>query len=178
MSVALKNLPHYTYDDYCQWEGRWELIDGIPYSMSPLPGFHHQDLNLKICTQLTELLTNCGECKVYMPIDWKVSEDTVVQPDVSVICGIPKNDQYLDFAPSIVFEILSPSTSQKDKTVKFEIYRREGVKYYIIVDRDKNIADVFELKNKKYNKIVQAKNQTIPFKIKKCLVNFNFEKIW
>ncbi len=31
MNPAIKILPHYTYEDYCHWEGRWELIDGIPY---------------------------------------------------------------------------------------------------------------------------------------------------
>jgi len=37
MNVAHKYLPNYTYEDYCQWEGQWELIEGIPYAMSPLP---------------------------------------------------------------------------------------------------------------------------------------------
>jgi hypothetical protein len=36
MSDAVKILPHYTYHDYENWEGRWELIDGIPYAMQPL----------------------------------------------------------------------------------------------------------------------------------------------
>jgi hypothetical protein len=35
MSSAVKILPYYTYEDYVQWEGKWELIDGIPYAMSP-----------------------------------------------------------------------------------------------------------------------------------------------
>ncbi|HSV11108.1 MAG TPA: hypothetical protein VLI68_10085 [Hanamia sp.] len=34
---AVKLLPHYTYEDYCHWEGRWEVIDGIPYAMIPAP---------------------------------------------------------------------------------------------------------------------------------------------
>jgi len=34
MSNAVKLLPHYTYSDYENWEGQWELIDGIPYAMS------------------------------------------------------------------------------------------------------------------------------------------------
>jgi hypothetical protein len=39
MSSAVKILPHYTYVEYEQWEGQWELIEGIPYAMSPLPSF-------------------------------------------------------------------------------------------------------------------------------------------
>jgi hypothetical protein len=30
MSGLAKILPHYTYEEYCQWKGRWELIEGIP----------------------------------------------------------------------------------------------------------------------------------------------------
>jgi hypothetical protein len=37
MSSSVKILPHYTYEDYCKWEGRWELINGIPHTMSPAP---------------------------------------------------------------------------------------------------------------------------------------------
>ncbi|HJY21679.1 MAG TPA: hypothetical protein VJ279_02270 [Hanamia sp.] len=35
---AVKIQPYYTYKDYCAWEGRWELIDGIPFAMSPGSG--------------------------------------------------------------------------------------------------------------------------------------------
>jgi hypothetical protein len=42
MGNAGKILPHYTYDDYVHWEGKWELIDGIPYAMSPAPVPKHQ----------------------------------------------------------------------------------------------------------------------------------------
>ncbi len=48
MSIAARYRPHYTYDDYCQWEGRWELIEGMPYAMSPLPVPDHQDVCLKL----------------------------------------------------------------------------------------------------------------------------------
>lgn len=39
---AVKLLPHYSYDDYCNWEGRWELIEGLPFAMSPTPSPRHQ----------------------------------------------------------------------------------------------------------------------------------------
>ena len=35
MNVAHKYLPNYNYEDYCQWERQWELIERIPYAMSP-----------------------------------------------------------------------------------------------------------------------------------------------
>lgn len=36
-TLKIEDLPHYTYDDYVTWEGRWELIQGIPYAMTPAP---------------------------------------------------------------------------------------------------------------------------------------------
>src|ERR1700724_3853005 len=90
MSALVSILPHYTYDDYRLWEGRWEIIDGIPYAMSPAPSLRHQLVTGNIIGELRNALksTECNEaCKVYNFIDLKISEDTVVQPDVSVVCG-------------------------------------------------------------------------------------------
>ena len=50
---AIKLLPYYTYEDYCDWEGRWELIEGIPFAMSPAPTPRHQMLIAKIISQLS-----------------------------------------------------------------------------------------------------------------------------
>jgi len=51
-TLKIEDLPHYTYDDYVQWEGRWEIINGIPYAMVPAPGRKHQRLSVKIAAQL------------------------------------------------------------------------------------------------------------------------------
>ena len=75
MSSAIKILPHYTYEDYCNWEGRWELIDGIPYAMSPaLPKLHpHQLIGGNIIYEFKMLSkkSRCKDCKVYEFIDIK-----------------------------------------------------------------------------------------------------------
>src|SRR5690606_8258397 len=42
MALEARDLPHYTFEDYERWEGRWELIYGIPYAMSPQPNLKHQ----------------------------------------------------------------------------------------------------------------------------------------
>jgi len=42
MLSAIKILPHYTYEEYCQCEGRRELIEGIPYAMCPATAPRHQ----------------------------------------------------------------------------------------------------------------------------------------
>src|SRR5688500_2198297 len=127
-------IPQYTYADYIQWEGRWELINGIPYAMTPLPSLKHQNISGNIHHQLKNILSGCLDCTPMLPVDWKVKEDMILQPDNSVICYPLPDENYIIKAPVLIFEILSPSTATKDKEIKYEIYQKQGVKYYIIVE--------------------------------------------
>jgi Uma2 family endonuclease len=179
-ALKIEDLPHYTYEDYLLWEDRWELIYGIPYAMAPMPMIKHQRISSKIARVLEELFENCQKCQVLMPVDWKISDDIIVQPDNSVICHIPKNEAYISKAPKIIFEILSKSTAKKDLSVKYELYEQEGVEYYIIVDPDDEIAKIYELQNGKYLKMCDATDEKIDFTIKECeeKITFDFSKIW
>ena len=56
MTIAAKYLPNYTYEDYCQWEGHWELIEGIPYAMSPQPVPIHQKINGRLFARFDSTL--------------------------------------------------------------------------------------------------------------------------
>jgi len=84
----LRAFPHYTYEDYRQWEGRWELIQGVPYAMAPMPRPKHQLLSNRIARLLEEALeeAGCPGCVALLPVDWKIAEDTVVQPDNLGFC--------------------------------------------------------------------------------------------
>ena len=168
----------YTYDDYKQWEGDWELIYGMPYAMAPAPTLEHQTISTKITWQLVESLKECPSCKALLPIDWKISEDTIVQPDNLVICHKPLKNEYLTKAPAIIFEILSKSTANKDLNLKYEIYEKEGVKYYIIVEPKEKIAKVYRLENGRYIKVIDAHSESVVFKLDKCNFSFDFSKIW
>lgn len=177
---ALDYLPQYTYDDYKLWDGEWEVIEGIPYAMSPAPMIKHQNISNKIARYLDESLDNCKKCKALMPIDWKISENTIVQPDNLVICHKPTNEAYISKAPKIIFEILSKSTAIRDENLKYKLYEDEGVKYYIIVNPNDEVAKVYELKNNTYKKLCDATDETINFELDECdnTLNFNFSKIW
>lgn len=179
MGFALKKeyLPHYTYSDYENWEGNWELIDGIPYSMSPTPKFYHQDVNTEILVQLRNNLKHCEKCTAIMPLDWIISDNTVVQPDVMVICKEVK-EKFLTFPPTVIFEILSPSTAQKDKSLKFELYQSQAVKYYVIVDIEAKSVVVFEYKDGKYSKVLETGTDTFTFDLENCSADFSFAEIW
>ncbi|MFK5985131.1 MAG: Uma2 family endonuclease [Pseudomonadota bacterium] len=176
--IQLKDLPHYTYDDYKLWEGKWEIIYGVPYAMSPAPTIKHQSISNKIARILDEQLDNCDFCQALLPVDWKIADDIVVQADNMVICHQPDNDKYLTKAPEIVFEILSKSTAIKDLNTKFELYQSEGVKYYIIVDQFEDTAKVYQLHQGKLIKMADVSHETINFELSSCLFDFEFKNIW
>ncbi len=172
-------LPHYTYEEYCQWKGDWELIAGIPYAMSLSSTVTHQVVNANIMSQFSKALDQCKGCEVIPSVDWKIASDTVVRPDTAVICHTPTNDAYLLKAPALIFEILSPSTQQKDRGLKFELYEREGVGYYVIVDPKEEIAKVYRLDvTGHYIKVADVRDESVTFALKGCDIAFEFKKIW
>jgi Uma2 family endonuclease len=181
MSSAVKILPHYTYEDYCQWEGRWELIEGIPYAMSPAPIPRHQWISVNIKYELKDAIkkSKCKKCKVYDFIDIKVTEDTILQPDAVVVCK-EINKPFLDFPATIVVEILSPSTAMKDRNNKFYIYQTQKIPYYIIIDVDKNEVEIYNLQeNGKYQlEIIAPSNDYIFHLDDNCTIELPLANIW
>jgi Uma2 family endonuclease len=175
-ALKIEDLPHYTYDDYAQWEGQWEIIKGIPYAMVPAPVPKHQRLSLKIAAQLDALLSNCSECTTYQTIDWQLEDDTVVQPDVLVVCGDHIDGKKLTSPPVLVIEILSPSTSRKDRILKYQLYEQAGVKYYCLVSPETDSAEVFHLGDNHYQESDDFKDGKISFLLGKCLIAFDFGK--
>ena len=113
--LKLEDLPEYAYNDYQLWEGKWELIAGIPYSMGPVPVKKHQKLLGHIFSEIASHMDDCPDCEVLIDEDWKVDTKTVLKPDVSVVC----NDDHLSYitkTPDIIFEVLSPSTAKRGVT--------------------------------------------------------------
>jgi Uma2 family endonuclease len=144
----------YSYRDYLSWpEGeRVELIEGVPYAMSPAPRREHQRLVSELNRQLANALHD-APCKVYpAPFDVKLSRDeederpTVVQPDLTVVCDPAKlTEQGVTGAPDLVVEIVSPDSGFHDRGRKFDLYRGAGVREYWIVDPDERVVEVYRL---------------------------------
>jgi len=179
-AIAYDDLPRYTYDDYVGWEGEWELIDGIAYAMSPAPYPKHQKIVARIWKELdTNLVCDKEGCEVYIsPIDWKVNEQTVVQPDVALFCE-ETNKQYFSKRPPLVVEVLSKATALKDVTTKFELYEKEGVVYYIIVEPEREISDIFKLEDGKYVLQTKAtKEESYHFSFDGCTTEVDFSKLF
>ncbi|WP_153558282.1 Uma2 family endonuclease [Roseimaritima sediminicola] len=134
MSSVEKFTPRYTIDQYAQWQGDWELWEGVAIAMTPSPFGVHQG----VVTRLSRVLGNAIEAAAcdaepLVELDWIISNDTVVRPDVLVVCGRPP-ERHLEQTPTLVAEVLSDSTRQNDLHYKRQLYRRQGVGVYLIVD--------------------------------------------
>ena len=176
MSVAA--ILNYTYDDYARWEGEWELIDGIPVSMAPAPLRIHQRLSGAIFMALNHAMqADCSSCEVLYEIDWKVTEETVLRPDIVLSCD-DEHEAYLTKAPKIIVEILSPSTAKKDETVKFDIYEREGVQYYILVYPNDLRAKAYRLKEGQYIKVGDFTHEVLEFEDLTCSMVLDFASVF
>ena len=176
MSVA--QILNYTYEDYKNWEGSWELIDGIPVSMAPAPMKIHQKIASEFFFQLKQALNeDCEGCEVLYETDWKVSDATTVRPDIVLSCH-DEGEAYLTKAPKIVIEILSPSTAQKDETIKFDIYEEEKVQYYILVYPNDVKAKVYTLDKNRYTKVGDFSDEKLIFDELECELELDFEKIF
>ncbi len=154
----------FTYGDYLQWNDseRWEIIDGLPYDMSPAPTSGHQDISFELGRQLGNYLRG-KPCRAYsapfdviLPRTGESAEEseTVVQPDIVVICDQKKiTRRGCTGAPDMVIEILSPSTAVTDMKVKKALYERVGVREYWLVHPDEKWVSIL-LRDEK-GKLVQ-----------------------
>jgi len=167
----------YTAADYRRWEGDWELIDGVAYAMAPSPVVVHQDVSMRISLALGEALKDCPHCRALYEIDVQFSDDTVVRPDVLVICHEPEGD-WITRAPELVFEIISPKTARRDEVTKFQLYRDEGIAWYVIVYPDARKAKVWHLIDGEYRKVGDFHDETQHIALSKCTIDLDFSRLW
>lgn len=170
-------IEYYNYDDYVNWEGDWELIDGVPLAMSPAPMIKHQSLEFRVAKLLDDKIDACLACEVLSEVDYKINDDTVLRPDVVLTCN-ESNDRYLTKAPEIVVEIISKSTAKRDEKYKFEIYEKELVKYYILVYPEELIAKVYKNENAKFIKQGDFNDEKYCFENTMCKVELDFDLVF
>lgn len=149
--------PHYTLADYNQWEGDWELIRGYPYAMSPSPRIKHQLVGRRFIHLVSEQLygkkkEQC-DCELLYETDWVISNDTVVRPDIAIVCGKLDANDVITTTPVLIVEIVSHSTRLADRNIKFQLYQQYGVKYYLMADPDAKTLEVFGLVNNQYAEV-------------------------
>lgn len=146
----------YTYADYLTWadDERWELIDGVPYMMTPAPIMGHQEISMRLGAELFAQLRgkSCFPYAAPTDVTFEESQDTstVVQPDLFVLCGDYKRGKRVVDVPALIVEILSPSTSGKDVIIKRALYERMCVREYWIVDGANEIVEVWRHNGERY----------------------------
>lgn len=165
MALPAKKSP-YTFADCLRWneEERIEIINGEAFMMAT-PSSRHQEICFEIGRQLGNFLVG-KKCRVYpAPFGVRLFEqdgdapetvDTMVEPDLSVVCDRNKIDKWgCKGAPDLVIEILSPSTRRHDRLVKMNLYEQAGVREYWIVDPDTQSVQVFLLDDNGFFRIYE-----------------------
>ncbi|MEJ7595896.1 MAG: Uma2 family endonuclease [Planctomycetaceae bacterium] len=164
---AVRYSPCYTVDDYEQWEGDWELWNGVAVCMSPSPSPLHQYVATSLVAEIREQLRkNKGyNCVVITEADWRIDSSTVVRPDVSVLChGLPKT--FIDYTPALVAEVLSPSTQHKDSTA------------HLIIDADKKAIEFLELDHDQFVERLTSDDQINLSLEGDCQIQLTLERIF
>ena len=163
MSLPELRQPGYTVEDWKTWDGRWELIDGVPFDMTPSPSTEHQELSSNLHAAIWNALDEArrkpgGEdCRVFAaPTDVFLPSGVFI-PDLLVVCDPAKiTPKGIEGAPDLVVEILSPSTAQKDWTVKRWAYEGAGVPEYMIVNPDAQVVVLLHLVDGHYQEALRG----------------------
>lgn len=154
--------PHgyYTYEDYMTWTfpERVELYRGTPHLLSPGPNRRHQTILTYVFGSMFFYFNDSG-CSLFVaPFDVRLpvslrpgKVDTVVQPDLCVVCDKNKLDkQGCNGAPDLVVEILSPGNSPREMREKFTLYESSGVREYWLVQPETESVLIYTLDGDRY----------------------------
>lgn len=120
---------------------RHEYVAGEIYAMVGATRRHH-----RICVNILRWLANAaagGPCRVSMEtvrlevVGRDASTSVAYYPDVMVACGPEPEDPYIEDAPCLVVEVVSPSSEATDRREKLMVYRQvPSVETYLIVHQE------------------------------------------
>ena len=139
-----------TYDDFVLFPDdgkRHELIDGEHY-VTPSPNVRHQQIQGDLFALVWNYLEAHPVGRVFTSrLDVVFSRFDVVEPDIVYLSFERANTVLtkanLQGAPELVIEIGSPSTRQRDETIKRHLYERSGVSEYWVVDPEIDVVRVY-----------------------------------
>ncbi len=148
----------YTYQDYLELPEepgcRLEVLDGVLIK-EPSPNVPHQRVSRRLLRILEDYFwQEDPEGEVFVaPLDVTFHDINVVQPDLFYVSGQQKaivKHARIDGPPTLVVEVLSPSTHRKDRLKKMQIYQRAGVQHYWLVDPEEKTLECFALRDGLY----------------------------
>jgi Uma2 family endonuclease len=145
------------YEDFRRWvadrPGYWTRVRGVPMR-SPSPSRKHQEVSLRfLLLLLVDAVLRPGRGEVYAaPLDVKLREDTVYQPDLLVVLREHADrlrETHVEGAPDLIVEVLSPFTAHLDLWQKRYDYAQAGVREYWIADPDTRRVEVYVLEGER-----------------------------
>ena len=156
-----------TYEGYLTTpdDARYELLDG-ELVMVPAPLAEHQYVLGNFYFAVRSLVDEGNLGEVYMaPTDVVLSDADVVQPDLLFVsherASIITRDN-IQGAPDLIIEILSPSTAERDRTIKLDLYAHHRVKEYWLVDPEARTAMVLLLGEHRFEIVgIYGERQTL-----------------
>ena len=147
----------FTYEDYLLLpeDRRYEIIGGELF-ITPSPRPYHQIVssNIQLALQLFIRERRLGTV-LDAPCDVVLSETDVVQPDILFVSAARAStigEKYINAAPDMVVEILSPSTAQRDQTLKAKIYEKYGVRELWIVSPEARTIEVLTNRESRFSR--------------------------
>ena len=139
------------YEDYAALPAdgrRYEVHEG-ELSVTPAPTPQHQLVSRNLFRVLDSHVraTQAGEM-LFAPIDVILTETSIVQPDLVYLernrLGAMSR-RGIEGPPTLVVEVLSPSTAVIDRRTKHQLYARYGVRYFWLVDPEARTIEAFAL---------------------------------
>ena len=174
MAPHQRDALHHTYADYLTWldDERVELIDGVAYVKEPpAPTRFHQEIVGELYLQVRLTLKGKSHHAYVAPFDVRLPKadeadgdiDTVVQPDVLIVCDLGKlDDRGMRGGPDWIAEVLSPTTARHDQIVKLPVYERAGVREVWLIHPSDRTLTIHRLEGARYGQpiVVQLKGRT------------------
>jgi Uma2 family endonuclease len=153
-----------TYEDFVQFPDdgqRHELIDGEHY-VTASPHRRHQKALGNLHLDVGSWLESHPVGVVFLaPFDVVFTRFDVVEPDLLYMSRARAaeilTDANVQGAPELVVEITSPSTRQRDETIKRRLYERAGVSEYWVVDVDIDVVRVNRRQGKDFERPVELR---------------------
>ena len=176
----------YTYQDYLKLPEepgyRFEVLEGVLVK-DPSPSVMHQRVSRRLIRVLEDYFSEIDpEGEVFFaPLDVTFQEITVVQPDLLYISGKQGKlveEARIDGPPTLVVEIISPSTNRKDRIQKRNIYRKYGVQHYWLVHPEEKTLECFVLRDGTYSLVASGMDEDVVEHPDFSGLTVSLEKLW
>jgi Uma2 family endonuclease len=171
-------------------DAKYEYLDGYAYLLRPPSSDYdenaildlaggspaHAALAVNVGYLLTHALAD-GPCMVYSSdARVKLAENRYVYPDITVACGEQEDTQYLT-NPTVIVEVLSPTTEKRDRGKKFNAYKRlSSLQEYVLIGSQSKAIEVYRRESAFWKQYSYQEGDTV--ELISLGVRFPFEGVY